>query len=112
MADVAKYDPVTGNIVDQNVGYLPPTGDSGINYGQDVWNLLKGGTGVLLQKAASNPVFEFEGKDRYEVRGGQLTRQGDYATTQALARSWLPYLVAGAAVVGFLLLYSGGRPKS
>lgn len=107
MAAVPTYDPQTGQWVQQDQGNVPVTGDSGVSYSQDVWNILNKGVGQLLQKAA--PAIGVNGHDAATASNGQVFEAGQPAAgaTAKGAGSTQIMLLAVAALAAYFLFAKG-----
>ena len=107
MAAVPTYDPATGLWVQQDQGGVPVTGDSGVSYSADVWNILNKGVGILLNKAA--PAVGSLGQDASQAANGQLFPSGQPApgATAGTSSPHTMILLAGLALLAFLFFEKG-----
>jgi hypothetical protein len=129
MAAVPTYDPITGQWVQQDQGYVPVTGDSGVSYSSSVYDILNRGVGVLLDTTASGAISVSQGalsglvsgaQDRFESAGGITFQQGQPAQgAQAQGASGQigglnvkTMMILGAvAILGYLLFIHKGLTR-
>jgi hypothetical protein len=103
VAAVPTYDPATGQWVQQDQGNVPVTGDSGVSYSQDVWNILNKGVGSLLNSAA--PAIGSLGQDASQASNGQVFASGQPAQGASApgAGSTKIILIAAAALAAYFV---------
>lgn len=82
---------------------LPPTSDSGYDYGQGILDLFKFGVGAY----ANTQIAKIESKNRYDSVNGQLYMNGQRANPlkpQNQTSNVAPLLIGAAALVVVVLL--------